>query len=685
MAAITSTATGNWGTGGTWVGGIAPAEGDTVTIASGHTVTVDGTYIVGSDPGSAGLAAVTVAAGGTLKASRTVNSSLQLKGDLVTASSTTATIDWGRRSTTDRIPAGVTATLILNYSAAMANYKYGIFIAEGSNAYFGGVAKTRNSVTTSSVSGGGTTVDVADITGWAVNDFVIIGETTGTMAQYDRVQILTVTAGSGTTGTITFAALTYAHASGAPIGNFSSNVTIKSFNTTNPGYFCCRYTSTASNNRRELDDVTFEYVGSDVSLTSTKCFVSSGLSTEGNPFLTFESCSFYQGNNSVGLFMNQLNTTKIFKNHAFFSSVGSAGALWYTASGTYTQLEDSVFYFMSCVGHNSGFSQGGQGATFRRCKFWANAANFSVNLVNGSGMAYVDCQWHSSEPTGTALCLLGSGDATFTTCSLGGSDLPGTPACGYVLDAGPTSGQVGTFRFNDCKFATPSTSFYRRLTTANPKYITLVANKNLDPLVQEIYTPNGIIIRDNTSKVSGVTSLKMSPTSATNALTFTLQIPAPTGKKVGVSGYLWRDTANTTTVTLSGLGITASTYTASGSLSANEQFFVSGTQTTGTDGILTLTISTTGASGNLWVDSVSAPQASAIDFGEFGYWSGGLPAQLVTATYVSAADVWNTLASNVTVPGSMGEEVNNINIKTESIQKGANSRAIPGASMYVVQ
>jgi hypothetical protein len=94
MAAITSTASGNWGTGGTWVGGIAPVEGDTVTIASGHTVTVDGTYIVGSDPGSAGLAAVTVAAGGTLKASRIANSSLTLKGDLVTASYVSASDVW---------------------------------------------------------------------------------------------------------------------------------------------------------------------------------------------------------------------------------------------------------------------------------------------------------------------------------------------------------------------------------------------------------------------------------------------------------------------------------------------------------------------------------------------------------------------------------------------------------------
>lgn len=730
MATITSATSGNYGTGATWMGGIAPVEGDKVIIArtstaletfstdvtgyaigataitltgavvagsyvigesvqfgsdpnyykitnwvsgtkvltvepliiaipssatlvkaKGHVVVVDGTYICGDDT----TTALTV--NGTITPSRTVNSSFRMKGDIQMAASIAATLDWGKRSVNSPIPLGITAELILNYSAAMANYKYGLFIGEGANVSFCGVTRKRNTVTTSSLSALDVSVDVADITGWAVNDWVIIGETTGIMAQYDRKQIVTVTPTTGTAGTITFSAVTYAHATGAPIGNFSSNVTVKSHNTTNPAYFCNRYTTTASNNRREIDYTTFEYVGSDSSLTSTKVWVSSGLSTEANPLRTFESCSFYQGNNSVGLFMSQFNTTTVFRDIAFFSDISFGGGCVYTAAGTYIQLEDSVFYYMRCIGHASGFSQGGQGATFRRCKFWANGSNFSSSIVNGSGIEYIDCQWHSTEPTGTAFCFLGSGDATYTTCSFGGSDLPGTPACGYLLDAGYTSGQVGSFRFNDCRFMNPATSFYRRITIANPKYISYISNKNLDPLVQEIYTPNGTIIRDNTSKISGVTSLKMTPSSATNALTFTLQIPAPTGKKVGVSGYLWRDTANTTTVTLSGLGITPSVYTASGSLSANEQFFVSGTQVTGTDGILTLTISTTGASGNLWVDAVSAPQAAAIDFGEFNYWSGGLPTQLMTASFTSAGDVWNYLASNVNVSGSMGKKV----------------------------
>lgn len=648
MATITSLGTGYYDVGGTWVGGIVPVEGDKVIIASGHVVTIRDTRIAGDDT----TTAFTIT--GTLKADRTANSSLTVKGDIQMSASTTATIDYGRFSTTDPIPAGITATLILNYSAAMANYKYGIFVGDSANAYFCGATKTRNTVTTTSLAISGTSVDVADITGWSVGDWVVFAQTDGTISHHERKQIATLTPTTGTAGTITFTAVSYAHAIGCSVGNFSSNVIVKSYNTTNPAYVCFRSTTTTSNNRREVDYTSFEYIGSDITLTSTKVWCTTTQSIVTTPFLSFSNCSFYNGNNSAGLFLNLLNTTTVFSNHAFYVDAGLSGSLYYTASGTYTQLEDSVFYYSVGLFVTSAYSQGGQGATYRRCKFWSNGTTTgSVSITNGSGLEFVECEWHTNQAT-SPFVWLGSGDATFTNCKFGSSDLPGSPTFYYILDAGTTYGQVGRFILNDCLFGTPITSFYKNQEKPNLKYVTYIANKNLDPLVQEIYTPNGTIVRDNTSKISGATSLKMSPTSVTNALTFTLQIPAPTGNKVGVSGYLWRDTANVTTVTLSGLGITPSTYTASGALSANEQFFVSGTQTTGTDGILTLTISTTGTSGNLWVDSVSAPQSAAIDFGEFDFWSGGLPTQLMAANYVSASDVWNTLTENVTVPGSMG-------------------------------
>lgn len=53
MSTITSTGSGPWATGGTWVGGVAPGDGDRAIIATGHTVTLDANQVVGDSPASA--------------------------------------------------------------------------------------------------------------------------------------------------------------------------------------------------------------------------------------------------------------------------------------------------------------------------------------------------------------------------------------------------------------------------------------------------------------------------------------------------------------------------------------------------------------------------------------------------------------------------------------------------------
>ena len=52
MATVTSTTSGNWASGGTWVGGVAPVDGDRVVIANTHVVTVAANTAIGDEPAS---------------------------------------------------------------------------------------------------------------------------------------------------------------------------------------------------------------------------------------------------------------------------------------------------------------------------------------------------------------------------------------------------------------------------------------------------------------------------------------------------------------------------------------------------------------------------------------------------------------------------------------------------------
>ena len=100
MAAKVSAGSGLSNDSATWVGGVVPVEGDTVTIAAGHTVTITGTHIWGNDTATAAL---TIA--GSCVFSTVVNTDLTLKGTMT--NSGTAAV-WRRGTLASPMPAGIT-------------------------------------------------------------------------------------------------------------------------------------------------------------------------------------------------------------------------------------------------------------------------------------------------------------------------------------------------------------------------------------------------------------------------------------------------------------------------------------------------------------------------------------------------------------------------------------------------
>ncbi len=76
MATITSNASGDWGTGSTWIGGVVPVNGDDVIIASGHIVRMN----ISQSGFTNGLASLVI--NGTLRFKSTTVTYLKMNGNI---------------------------------------------------------------------------------------------------------------------------------------------------------------------------------------------------------------------------------------------------------------------------------------------------------------------------------------------------------------------------------------------------------------------------------------------------------------------------------------------------------------------------------------------------------------------------------------------------------------------------
>ena len=636
-----------------------PTDGDKVNVY--NEVTLENTYTWGDDT----TTAINIQVGGKLKFSRTVNSSLTCKGELlVLATSATAygTLDMG--TSVSAIPTGVYADLILNYSAVLAAAKYGITAQNGSRVFtFGGV-RTLNTSLNGAVAVGATSAILNDVTGWEVGDIVAFGATGGYGAytQYEDRTILTIDTISKT---ITFSALTYAHADKAKVGNFSSNVTIKSYSSTLQSNVISLVTASngaaASNDSMEFQYTAFRYTGGN----TRGIYIYPGGRT-GRVITAFAHNSFYGskagGNGQIYIYSFQQNNFA-FDDLAFYSSTAVP---FYISNGSYLFCDNSVFYNAHFTHFSSANGIGAIGGVINDCTFLSASLALYGTAID---MVFNRCGFGAIS---TAIIGLSAGGGNkFNNCNFGVGDGLSN------IRSFSTSGNLYVFGAlcNDCNFNLNSNNMIYTPSTMSVAYPTtkiVVSNKNIDPLLQEIYTPGGNFVRDNTTYKAGSASLRFDGISALVSTSVEFKVFAPTDKPITVSGYLQKNSsygsATRPYATLSGLGITTSTYTMTDINDVWEQFTVSGTQTTGTDGMLTFTVyfQSANAGGQAWIDEVSAPTPIAVNSGGFEYWAGGQPANIITANYVAPIDVWNVLASETTLAGSMGKQNNDTRTQVEN-------------------
>lgn len=225
-----------WSDPANWSLGHVPIEGENVRILNGDTVTVDQNITVGDDSAAY---AIDVQAGGTLLWPSSVagSYSMTLKGTL----SVSGVFKIGD-SAASPIPSDRTATVIFNYSAALAVQKYWIqVLSTGQFLCYGAPRTYYHCVLNATANALATSLTTDVETGWLNGDVIAISATTMSATPYNEVESKILNGDAvGTTINLT-SALSYRHYGVDPLQAdvilLTRNVNIRAYNASYPSYF----------------------------------------------------------------------------------------------------------------------------------------------------------------------------------------------------------------------------------------------------------------------------------------------------------------------------------------------------------------------------------------------------------------------------------------------------------------
>lgn len=625
MTTIVSAQNGVWSDTASWSPAQVPISGDDVTIT--HEITVDvtdaaagtgATASINNSTPSSSTATFKVKDGGKLIFSRSVNSKLTVRGDLLimavgTAANQKGTLDMG--TIASPIPQGVTAELVLNGQGTSGEAGTGLRVMYGAISHMHGVVRKRVARLVGDALATATTIYVDDATGWQPGDQIFLGPTEFSSATATRAELVTIHASytpGSTTVTLT-AGLTYPHDDDVGVVNCTSNVKISSANATYQGSIYQQWGTNNNAGERTANHVLLSDLGYNSAASEDRkgAWYMVTLNPAYNTPETWNDIDgmvvYASNGNGNSLYtLGNAKRVKVKNSASIRTATGGTGAALYVGNTGIFDFEDCLFYGVQ-VALSTGFSEGIRGSRFYRCDLCCGNAR---EAIAGYGQApyFEDCRFYgrgylalNSSMPGAVFkgCDIGYTFPLFTTTSGGGAT--------NLASTGFES--LVQYQLNECMVGAnltlpPYTVGANNWDDAQPLSFLRVKNKNNDASLQELFVAAGVILRDNATYKRSSSSLNLRPMVASREHSRELTVQAPNGVEVTVVGYVRFDsnwgTGAPPTVTLSGLGITPQVFTPTDTVDTWHKFTLTATQTSGYDGFLTMTFagSTANAAGS---------------------------------------------------------------------------------------
>ena len=507
-----------------------PVDGDKILIQNTHTITVGGTYVVGVDGATD---SVTVQSGGIFKASRTATSSFTVRGEIVVASGGT----WDYGTVASPIPAAYTATLVLN-RAAVTN---GITCFTGSTGFtsitFNGdeARKRWTTITGTGPQSITTSVSLADTTGWAIGDDIIITMSSGNNAA--ETERRTLTGLVSWTGALAVAT----RQAGSAVGNLYSNVIVKSFDTTKRALM--RMTiAPASVDTVEIRYTKFEDLGvatnqQGVSILPTAATTLAQYqaravkSFHGNVFISTTSSSSWTATGTIAAGA-ALSRPVTVSNNVFYSYTAGQGNV---AAGGAEWTFDSNLIVVAVM-----HAQAGVRITYSNNHI---ALNDGTLQFVSSFVKYISNFWYGRWQ---AFAVVNLGGNAILEGNDFGSTIPLRHQFGdaFMRDGPSYGGYWSVTSLND-KFNAASSPILSDTSLSGQQGDTTLAitNKGGVLTAQEIHKGTGKSFRENTIATLSTSSVSLKPIQLAVNHDFTTTIPVASGSSITVRVYVLPDPA----------------------------------------------------------------------------------------------------------------------------------------------